>query len=192
MMIPLLIAAVVAAGQPAAKPVDPAALAAANVLVTQLDVRSQVQKGMNRNVELMRQGVAIRAQLAQQPGFIPAYQANQAKFDAALKKAGAIQADIAARAITSSLDAVVAAAAKSYATNYTADELKQLAAFYKTPLGQSLLLKQGRVSADIAQASEQIVGAKIEAGMKAAAPQLQAALAPLNSGAAPPKPPAKK
>jgi hypothetical protein len=191
-MLPVLIAAVVAAGQPAAKPADPAALAAANALVTQLDVRSQVQAGMNRNVEMMRQGVAIRAQLAQQPGFIEAYKANQAKFDGAFKKFGAIQGEIAQKAVASSIDSVVAAAAKAYATNFTADELKQLAAFYKTPLGQSLLQKQGRVSQEIAQASETIVGNKINAGMKAAEPQLKAALAPLGGGAPPPKPAAKK
>lgn len=184
--------AVVAASQPAAKPVDPAALAAATVLVQQLDIRSQIQQGMNRNVEMMRQGVAIRAQLAPQPGFIEAYKANQPKFDAALKKAGGIQAGIAEKAVASSLDAVVAAAAKAYARNYSADELKQLSAFYKTPLGQALFQRQGRVTAEISQASESIIGAKVEAGMKAASPQIQAALAPLNSGGPPPKPAAKK
>lgn len=183
-MIPLLFA-VVAAGQPAA---DPAAMAAATALVQQLDVRGQVQRGMSRNVDMMRQGVTIRAQLAQQPGFMQAYKANQAKFDAAFKKFGTIQGDIAAKAVASSIDSVVAAAVKSYATNFTADELKQLSAFYKTPIGQALLQKQGRVSQDIAQASETIVGEKINAGMKAAEPQLKAALAPLSGG----PPPAKK
>lgn len=191
-MIGSLVFAVVAAGQPATKPIDPAALAAANVLVQQLDMRSQIEKGMTQNVNMMRQGVAIRAQLAPQPGFIQAYKANQAKFDTALKKAGGIQADIAQKAVASSLDAVVAEAAKAYARNYTADELKQLSAFYKTPLGQALFQRQGRVSAEIAQASETIIGTKIEAGMKAAGPQIQAALAPLNSGGPPPKPAPKK
>lgn len=184
-----LIAAVVAAGQPAAKPVDPAALAAATALVQQIGLRAQVQQLMNRDVEAMRQGLAMRAMLAQQPGFVEAYKANPGKFDPVLKKAGAIQADVAQKAAAASIDPVVAAAAKAYATSFTADELKQLAAFYKTPLGQSLMQKQGRVTFEINRSAEQIMGTKLQAGMKVAEPQLKAALAPLM---APAKPPAKK
>ena len=189
-MIPLLITAVVAAGQPAA---DPAATAAATALVQQLGVRAQVQQMMAGNVDAMRKGLGMRAMLAQQPGFIEAYKANPGKFDPVLKKAGAIQADVAQKAAAASLDPIVAAAIKAYATNYTADELKQLAAFYKTPLGQALVQKQGRVSAEISRATDEIMGSKMQAGMKAAEPQLKAALQPLM--APPPaaaKPPARK
>jgi hypothetical protein len=190
-MIPLLITAVVAAGQPAAKPADPAAMAAATALVQQIGLRAQIQQMMTSNVDAMRQGFGMRAMLAQQPGFVQAYQANPGKFDPVLKKAGAIQADVAQKAAASSIDPIMAAATKAYATNFTADELKQLAAFYKTPLGQALLQKQGRVSVEINRATEEIMGAKMQAGMKAAEPQLKAALAPL-MGPGPASPTTKK
>lgn len=188
-----LIAAVVAAGQPAPKPADPAAMTAAAALIQQIGLRAQVQQMMNTNVDAMRQGYGMRAMLAQQPGFVQAYQANPAKFDPVLKKAGAIQADVAQKAAAASLDPIVAAATKAYATSFTAAELTQLAAFYKTPLGLALVQKQGRVSAEINRATEEIMGAKMQAGMKAAEPQLKAALAPLMGPApAAAKPSAKK
>lgn len=184
-MIPFLIAVVVA--QPAARAVDPAAMTAATALVQQLDVRGQLQASMNQNVQMMRSGAAIRAMLAQQPGFVPAYKANKARFDPALQKAGAIQAEIAAKVIRDNMNLVVAEATRAYARNYSAAELRQLADFYRTPLGRALYQRQGRVAGEISQASARIMGTKIDAGMQASAPRIQAALAPLTAA-----PPAKK
>ncbi len=186
-MINLLAAVVMASAAPAAAPaaaIDPAAMQAATALVAQLDVKSQVLASMGQNIQMMRSGVAMRSMLAQQPGFIPAYQANKARFDAALQKAGGIQANIAEKVIRENSQAVVNEAARAYARNYTAAELRGLAAFFQSPLGKALNGKQPRVTAEISNASAQLLGSRIDAGMKAAAPQLQAALAPLN--AAPP------
>ncbi len=187
-----LIAAVVAAAAPApaapaARPVDAATLAAATQLVEQLDVRGQLQRTLMRNVELMRSGVAIRSMLAQQPGFIAAYQSNRAKFDPALKKAGAIQAEVAEKIIRENTTAAVKEAALAYARAYTTAELQGLAAFYRTPLGQAFNSRQGKVAGEIGAATGRVIGQKIDAAMQGAAPRLQAALAPLN-GAPPPAP----
>jgi|GEM_PF-970072 hypothetical protein len=167
----------------ASKPVDPAAVAAARALVTQLDLPNQINRSLTQNVEMMRSGAAMRSMLAQQPGFIPAYNANRPKFDAALKNAGAIQARIAEKVIRENAGAVVDVAVQAYARNYSAAELQGLAAFFKTPLGQALNSRQSRVTAEIGEASNRAIASKIDAGMRAAAPQLQAALAPLNSPA---------
>lgn len=185
-MLTLLTAVAIAnaAAPPKDRPIDPAALAAANALVAQLDVRGQVQKTMTQTVQVMRTGAAMRAMLAQQPGFAAAYQANRARFDPALQKAGVIQAGIAERVIRENSAAVVTEAARAYARNYSAAELTQLANFYRTPLGQALYQRQGRVTGEIGQATGRLIGGKIDAGMKAAAPQLQAALAPLNAAPA--------
>jgi hypothetical protein len=142
---------------------------------------------MARNVQLMRSGVAIRSMLAQQPGFAAAYQANQAKFDPALKKAGAIQAEVAEKAVRENSAATIKAAAVAYARAYSLAELQGLSAFYKTPLGQAFNNRQGNVASEIGAATARLIGQKIDAGMQAAAPRLQAALAPLNAA-----PPAKK
>lgn len=187
-MIAFLAAVVVAAAAPAApvaRPVDPAALAAANVLVKQLDVRGQIARSMAQNVQAMRSGAAVRAMLAQQAGFIEAYRANRARFDPALQKAGTIQGEIAQRVVTANLDAVVAEAARSYARNFSAAELRGLSDFYRTPLGVALYKRQPQVSAEVGGATGRIIGQKLDAAMQAAAPQLKAALAPLNT--VPPK-----
>ena len=197
-MLTMLLAAVVVTGatptatRPAAPApaatVDPAAIAAARALVQQLDVQGQINRSLTQNVEMMRSGVAMRSMLAQQPGFAQAYTANRPRFDAALKNAGAIQARIAEKIIRENTPAIVAMAEKAYARNYTAAELQGLAAFFRTPLGQALNTRQPRVTAEIGEASTRIISEKIDAGMKAAAPQLQAALAPLNAPAAKPAP----
>jgi uncharacterized protein len=185
----MLLAAVVVANQapvaPAAAPVDPARLAAATQLVQLLNVRGQIEKNMAQNVAAMKTGFALRSMLAQQPGFIPAYQANKAKFDPALQKAGAIQAEVAQKVIAANIGAVVNEAAKSYARNYSLAELQGLTAFYRTPLGQAVYTRQPAVSADIGAATGRIIGTKLDVAMKANAPRFEAALAPLNQAAAP-------
>jgi uncharacterized protein len=188
-----LITAVVVAAQaggtaPAAAPVDAARLAAATQLVQQLGIRTQIERSMAENIAAMKSGVAVRAMLAQQPGFVQAYQANRAKFDPALQKAGGIQAEIAQKAVAANIGAVVNEAAKSYARAFSLAELQGLSNFYRTPLGQALYTRQPRVNAEIAEATARIIGSKIEAGMKANASRFEAALAPLNGA----PPPAKK
>ena len=176
--------AVVMAASPVAPPVvDPSAMTAAKALVKQIDVRGQLNKALAQNVAAMRSGYAIRAQLAQQPGFVQAYKANTAKFDPVLQKAGAIQAEVAQKVITANVDAVVAESARAYARNYSTAELKGLADFYRTPLGKALYTRQGKVTAEISRASAQIIGTKLDAAMQANAPRLKAALAPLKSPA---------
>lgn len=193
-MILAFLAAVVVAGAapkpPPAPTLDPAAVTAARTLVKQLDVQGQINRSMMQNIELMRSGMAMRSMLAQQPGFAQAYNANRAKFDAALKNAGAIQAKVAEKVIRESGPAMVEVAVRAYARNYTAGELNGLSAFFKTPLGQALNSRQPRVTAEIGEASTRLIAGKIDAGMQAAAPQLQAALAPLNTP--PAKPVTKK
>ncbi len=93
-------------------------------------------EAMAQNVAAMRSGYAMRSQLAQQPGFVQAYQANKAKFDPALQKAGAIQADVAQKVIDANIDAVVAEATRAYARNYTTAELEGAADFLPHPARQ--------------------------------------------------------
>lgn len=175
---------------PAPPPVkaDAATMQAANALVAQLGVKASLQRQMASTVVQMKRGAVIGAMLAQQPGFVPAYQANKAKFGPVLQKAGAIQAEIAQGVINQNVNAVVAAAAQAYARQYTAAELNALIAFYKSPLGMKMQARQGAVSQEIAVQTGRLIGAKIDAAMAANAGRLRDALAPLNSAAAPPPP----
>ncbi len=182
----LLLATVIAAGAlaptpPPARPVDPAALAAATALVKQLDLRSALARQTSQMLQAMKSGVAIRANLAQQPGFVEAYQANRTKFDSVLKNVGGIQAEIAEKVIRDNSEAVIAEAARAYARNYSAAELKGLGDFYRTPLGQSLRAHEAQVTGEVSQATARLIGARIQAGMQANAKRLSAALAPLST-----------
>lgn len=170
-----------AARPAAARAPDAATMQAAAGVVAQLGIKGRLQQQMAGNVAQMKSGAVIRAMLAQQPGFIPAYQANKAKFDPVLAKAGAIQAEIAQGVINQNLDAVVAAATRAYAQQFTAAELNAMVAFYRTPAGQAMLRKEPAVAAAISNATGQLIGAKIDAAMQANSKRLGAALAPLNS-----------
>jgi len=175
---------------PAPPPVkaDAATMQAANALVAQLGLKAQLQRQMAGTVAQMKTGNVIGSMLAQQPGFIQAYQANKARFDPVLQKAGAIQAEIAQGVVNQNLNAVVAAAAQAYARQYTAAEMNALIAFYRSPLGVKMQQRQGIVAGEIGQQTARLIGVKIDAAMAANAKRMQDALAPLNSA----PPPAKK
>jgi hypothetical protein len=186
-VISLLAAApVLAQAKPAAAPAPtPAARQAAAALVTQLGIRAQLQRQMAQTVTQMKSGAVIRSMLAQSPGFIPAYQANKAKFDPVLARAGAIQAEVAQGVINQNLDAVVADAVTAYATQFTVAELNGLAAFYRSPLGQALQAKQPVVAGQIARATSARIGVKIDEAMKANQNRLRDALKPLDNAPPP-------
>ena len=169
------------APQAATAAVDPAALTAATALVQQLDVRADVIKGLEQQIAMTRSGVPLRNQLATQPGFVQAYRANPSRFDAALQKAGAIQADIMAKVLRDNSAAIAPTAAAVYARGFSAAELKQLADFYRTPLGRALYARGPRVNAEILGRTGSAMGPKIAAAMQAAAPRIEAALAPLQA-----------
>jgi hypothetical protein len=164
-----------------ARPLDPATLQSAAAIVAQLNVKAKLQQQMANSIAQMKSGSVIRAMLAQQPGFIPAYQANKAKFDPVLAKAGAIQAEIAQGVVNQNLNSVVTAATQAYARQFTKAELDGILAFYRTPAGQALMRKEPAVAAELANATGRLIGAKIDAAMQANAKRLGAALAPLNS-----------
>lgn len=165
---------------PPAVRADAATMQAAAALVAQLNLKAQLQAQMASTVKQMRSGVVVRAMLAQQPGFVPAYQANKAKFDVALQKAGAIQADVAQTVINQNLGGVVVAARDAYARQYTLAELNGLAAFYRSPAGAALQRKQGAVQNEIGQQTARLIGAKIDLAMQANGPRLREALAAMN------------
>lgn len=166
-----------------ARPLDPATLQSAAAVVAQLNVKAKLQQQMNASITQMKSGAVIRAMLAQQPGFVPAYQANKAKFDPVLAKAGAIQAEVAQGVVNQNLNAVVTAATQAYARQFTKAELDGLLAFYRSAPGQALLRKEPAVVAAISNATGQLIGAKIDAAMQANSKRLSAALAPLSTAA---------
>ena len=169
--------------KPAARPLDPATLQSAAAVVAQLNIKAKLQQQMANSIAQMKSGAVIRAMLAQQPGFVPAYQANKAKFDPVLAKAGAIQAEIAQGVVNQNLNSVVTAATQAYARQFTKAELDAILAFYRTPAGQALMRKEPLVAAELGSATGRLIGAKIDAAMQANSKRLGAALAPLSNTA---------
>ena len=180
LIAPIAAVALAGAAQAQAAKADPATLQSAAALVAQLGVKAKLQAQMAGTVTQMRSGVVIRSMLAQQPGFMPAYQANKAKFDTVLAKAGALQADIAQGVINQNLNGVVNAATQAYARQYTKAELDAILAFYRSPAGQAVIRKEPAVAAAIGQATGQMIGARIDAAMQANARRLTEVLSPLN------------
>lgn len=170
----LTLAALLAA--PALAAPDPAALAAARALVAQIDVKGQVTKGMLAIVADMRSGGNITRLLSTQQGFAMARSKQPQKFDDVLKKVGGLQAGAAEKIVLANVGAVADAAVDSYATHYTAAEIKALAEFYKSPLGVTMARKQPLIVADINRATGQIMGAKMQAAMESVKPQIAAEL----------------
>lgn len=164
-----------------ARPADPATLQAAAAVVAQLGLKAKLQQQMAQSIAQMKTGAVMRAMLAQQPGFIQAYQANKAKFDPVLAKAGAIQAEVAQGVVNQNLNGVINAATQAYARQFTKAELDAMLIFYRSALGQALLRKEPAVAAAIANANGQLIGARIDAAMQANAKRIGAALAPLSS-----------
>ena len=184
-LIPMLL---LTAAAPAAAAPDAATLAAARDLVTQLDVRGQIVGSMMRGVAEMRSGAVVTRMLESQPGFAMARSKQPAKFDEVLKKIGGMQAAATEKVVTAQAPAVTQAAVQAYAANYTAAELRQLSAFYKSPLGQALITKQPLIAAQVNTAQGQLMGVQIQQAMQALGPQIQAELKRL----APPPPAAAK
>lgn len=184
----LIIIGLLATATPVLASADPAAVTAATALVQQLDVKGQITASANQSIAGMRSGAAITQMLSQQPGFEQARAANPAKFKEVLGRVGVMQANAAQKVVTAQTPAVVNAAIQAYAKNFTAAELKGLSEFYRSPLGIAMQTKQPRVMAEINQATNQLMGAKIGAAMQALGPQIDAELKKLQpAAAAPPK-----
>ena len=176
-----LVLATSAIAQTPARAPDAATLQSAAAVVTQLGIKAKLQQQMASSVAQMKSGAVIRAMLAQQPGFVPAYQANKAKFDPVLAKAGAIQAEIAQGVINQNAAGVLNAATQAYARQFSKAELDGMLAFYRSPAGQAVLRKEPAVAAAIGTATGQLIGAKIDAAMQANSKRIGEALAALNN-----------
>lgn len=181
-----LASALLLVATPALAAADAASIAAATALVEQLQLKQRLTAQFDADVKQMRSGALIQAQIGQSPGFEQARAAQPQRFADTFKRIGAMQANSAQKVFTANIPAVVDAAIKVYADVYTADELKGLTDFARTPLGAAYFTKQGRVDAGTQQAMMKILGPKMQAANKAIEPQIKAELSKLQG------PPPKK
>lgn len=180
-----LAAALALAALPAAAQAQDATKAAAAVVELQ-NPTARANAALEAQLKAMRSGDALRAMLSQNPAFKQEAAKNQPAFNATLARAGTIQADalgpIQREMLASSRQVAIAA----YAREFTAAELEQIAAFYRSPAGAKLLARQNAINAEVGKAMQQKYGARVQAAEKAAGPKIEAELRKLA-----PKAPAK-
>lgn len=147
--------------------VDPRALSAANQLLDAMHYRSiadNMFEQMRRSMPaMMRQGAAAAIN-------------NNAKLDDAQKKAALVKVDSELPQALAAMDAVFSdttmhdeimqATAELYARHYTVDELQQIAAFYRTPVGAKMLATMPQLMAESMKAGQAIVAPRINAVMQ--------------------------
>lgn len=166
---PAFVQAAAPAAAPATTAADPATIAAANELLAAMDFRA-VSK--NSFVMLRKSMPAMMQQ------GITASISNSPKLDAAQKKAALEkmrrQLPPALTAVDTMfddpalMDEMMVETAKLYARHFTAPELRQIAAFYKTPVGAKMVAAMPQLSAESMQMGQRIVMPRIAAIMQKA------------------------
>ncbi|MCA3254315.1 MAG: DUF2059 domain-containing protein [Alphaproteobacteria bacterium] len=186
--IAALITAAPAAAQTQVPTPAAEALTAAADLVSALDIKGQMRASMTAQMIDVRSGAALSRALEQNPAFRMARAQNPQKFDEVLQRVGAMQAAATEKVMVEMEPVAIQAAIMSYARHFTAKELRDLAKFYRTPLGQSLRDKQPAVLADSAALTQNQVMPRIAAAMETIVPQVNAELQTLAPPAQPSQP----
>lgn len=147
-----------------AKATDPATLAAANALLLAMDFRSVAKNSFG----LMRKSMPA----LMQQGIVTSIN-NSPKLDAAQKTAALekmkLQLPQALSAVDAMfddpalLDEMVAETAQLYARHFTAPELRQIATFYKSPVGVKMVATMPQLGAESMQMGQRIVMPRIAA-----------------------------
>jgi len=170
LIVPALLLAAPAVAQ------DAATTSAATAMVDLINPPAQAKAGLDRQIAAVRDGQMIHAMLGNQPRFRTEAAKNQPAFNAAIKRMGATQAQALAPIFTDMQAASRRAAIAAYAKNFTAAELGQIMAFYKTPAGAKLLRAQPQITADVNRSVQAEYAPKIEAAQKSVAPKITAEL----------------
>jgi hypothetical protein len=156
--------------QSAAAP-DRAAVAAAQEMLDSMNYRTMAKGifGQMRQAMPAMMKQASVADINGNPAFDPARkQAEIAKLDADMAKSSA-QLD-AVFNDPGVLDAVMQNTATLYARHYSAEELHQIAAFYKSPVGAKMLATMPQMMGESMQMTQEVIMPRIRAVMKQTRP----------------------
>ena len=188
-------AAAPSAAAPAAPvAVTPEARAAIKELLDAMKTREALTQAYGAIAQTLapRMGEGMNRQIEAYPGLSPE-QRRQVRegmnppFEAAVKEAGTILTN--PKLVDDTIDKMYAI----YASHFTTAEVKQLTAFYRTPVGNKTLTTMPAVNSETLQAGAQIFSPKVNAIMEATVKkQADAVLAGGTAPAAPAKAPAKK
>jgi hypothetical protein len=162
---PAVAPAVAPATAPAPAP-DPATIAAVNELLTAMKYREVMTASFIKleqdMPEMMTQGVA--ASLEKNTKLTPEQKKKAA--DKAAKEIPSVAATFGATFRDPKLmDELLAEIVPLYARYFSVEELKQMAAFYRTPAGTKMLFLTPRISHEALQISQKVVLPKIGAAI---------------------------
>lgn len=158
---------------------DPAALAEAEKLMATMKIDESMRAMLAKTIEALRSGAVLSAQFDRNPAIHMRRAQNPQAWDAAIARIGALQAASAKKALGDLPQRFHAQAANSYATIFTAAELRALTDFYRTPLGRKLVESGPAVGAATTGWLQQEIGRRLALAMPAIQPQIQQELAPL-------------
>ncbi len=173
-LLPILIPALMLAAPVAAQ--TPEATAAATALVDMVTPPDRSRAGLAAEVKAVREGQMVRAMLQNNAAFRTEAAKNQPSFNAAVARMGGMQADALGPLMQESQTLSRQTAISAYARAFTAEELKAIAAFYRTPAGSKLLRTQPQIAQEVNRAVAAKVGPRLQAAQKALAPKIQAEL----------------
>lgn len=142
---------------------DPATVAATKQMMSAMKIREVMQAGMQQ-MELgmpaqLRQ--TIFASINANPNLnAEQKQQAQAKVESAVPKLMAVIHKTISDPVL--LDEMVAELVPVYARNYTTAEIKQLAAFYQSPLGQKMLATMPKVMGESMEVSNRLMAPRMQ------------------------------
>jgi hypothetical protein len=149
-----------------AKPADPATIAAVNELLTAMKYREVMTASFIKLEQEMpaTMTAGVAAALEKNTKLTPEQKTKV--MEKAAKEIPAVAATFGATFRDPKLmDELLAEIVPLYARYFTADELKQMAAFYRTPAGAKMLFLTPRISHEALQISQKIVLPKIGAAI---------------------------
>jgi hypothetical protein len=181
-----LAAATPPASKPAPKPavqeqapLDPAAKAAAEELLTLISFEKTMEEGTQASLTAMRSGVMMGRQLDANPQLRLERAKNPQAWDKALRRIGALQADAAEAEAKATMPDIKAMAVDIYARKFTAADLRGFIALYQTPIGKTLLDGLPQVMGNTMVVAQAMLSQRMAPRMRALQPTIQAELAPL-------------
>jgi len=160
-------------------PVDPAAKAAAEELLTLIAFEKTMEEGAMASIAAMRSGSVIGRQVDANPQLRLERAKNPQAWDKALRRIGALQADAAEAETKAAMPAIRAAAVDIYARKFSAADLRGFIELYRTPLGKTLLDGLPQVMGNTMVVGQALIGQRVAPRMRALQPKIQAELAPL-------------
>lgn len=168
--------AALSAAPAAAQAVSAEAGKAATALVDTLMPPAATKAQLDQQLQQIRSGATVRAMLAANPRLKAELAKNSPAIDAGIARMGAIQADAVGPILREMQASARVEQIAGFARTFTAEELAQITAFYRTPAGAKFIARQGAVAAEVAKTNAQKFAPRMQAAEKEVAPKLDAEL----------------